>query len=155
MAMRWRQSVRVEATIKKIEKRLPHVHVIHVGRGRYSFCHDGQVGSFYGESDGHTRGFHVRREDDHADSMTDYFPGSYCANITQMLNVVDPPPPKFSEGSLLRGKNNKRADRLGIAGRYGIVTSTSSYGCYMLLMSDTGQEERYSYERDLELISAK
>ena len=146
--------MKLESVIKKIEKRL-NVKVIppEFGGGFWSFAANDRVGRFSVAVDGEARGFHVRHEDQHSDPMTDYFPGSYYDNCTQMLNVIDPPAPKFVLGSLIRGKNNKRADRLGIAGRYGIVTRVQSYGCYMLLMSDTGQEERYSYERDLELVS--
>ena len=117
------------------------------------FSARGYVASFNTGYGDRATGFHVRREDDHSDSMTDYFAGSFYNNCTQMLNAIDPPPPKFSEGTLVRGKNNKRANRLGVAGRTGLVTKVNSYRCYNLLMSDTGQLERYSYERDLEAIS--
>ena len=143
--------MKVKSVIRKIEKRLS-IEISDWGNGCYEFRAMGYVGRFntgYGDK---AAGFHVRSEDDHSDSMTDYFAGAFFNNCTQMLNAIDPPPSKFTEGSLVRGKNNKRAARLGVAGRTALITKVNSYGCYMLLMSDTGQTERYSYERDLELI---
>ena len=149
--------MKLESVIKKIQKRMPGVLIHAEGRmsggAKHWFTYNGKIASFYSCEYRGTSSFHIRREDDHSDSMTDYYAGSFFDNATQMINVLCPPPAKFPAGSLLVGKNNKRADRLGIAGRYGIVTSVNSYGCYMLLMSDTGHEERYSYERDLELVS--
>lgn len=154
--------MKLESAIKKIEKRLPDVPVFGITgprpgaakrglQNKYSFCYNGKVATFYSDHDGHARGFHIRRADDHSDSMTDYFAGSFYDNCTQMLNVLDPPGPKFPIGSLVKGKNNKRADRHGMVGRIGLVTKVTTYGCYDLLMSDTGLEERYAYERDLEI----
>ena len=151
--------MKIESVIKKIQKRMPNV-LIHAEaspsafRGgtsaKYWFAYKGKIASFYACDHRGASNFHIRRENDHSDSMTDYFAGSFYDNATQMINTLCPPPAKFSAGSLVVGKNNKRADRLGIAGRLGIVTNVNSYGCYTLLMSDTGQEERYSYERDLQ-----
>lgn len=147
--------MKLESVIKKIKKRMPGV-TIHtkgaVGRGsaKHWFAYEGKIASFSSCEYRGASSFHIRRENDHSDMMTDYFAGSFYDNVTQMINTLCPPPAKFPIGSLLKGKDNKRANRLGIAGRVGIVTSVNSYGCYMLLMSDTGQEERYSYERDLE-----
>jgi len=84
--------------------------------------------------------------------VTDYFAGSFYNNVTQMINTLCPLPAKFPAGCLIRGKDNKRANRLGIARRIGIVMKVSSYGYYTLLMADTGIEESYSYERDLEAV---
>ena len=146
--------MKLESTIKKIEKRLNVKAVAPESEcGFWTFTANGMIGRFRRDSSGNTHGFHVQGEDQHSDPLADYYPGAYYDNCTQMLNVIDPPAPKFAEGSLIKGKENKRADRLGIAGRMGIVTRVQSYGCYTLLMSDTGQEERYSYERDLELVS--
>jgi hypothetical protein len=142
--------MKIKTVIKKIQKRLG-VDVIDRGSGHYMFCSEGYIGKFNTSCGDKAAGFHVRREDDHSDSMTDYFAGSFYNNCTQMLNAIDPRPPKFPEGSLVRGKNNKRAMRLGISGRIGLVTKINSYSYYILLMTDTGQTERYSYERDLEL----
>ena len=148
--------MKLESVIKKIQKRMPGV-TIHTDRrqsggGKHWFAYEGKIASFYSCEYRGTSSFHIRRENDHSDSMTDYFAGSFYDNATQMINTLCPPPAKFPPGSLVMGKNSKRADRLGIAGRVGIVTNVNSYGSYKLLMSDTGLEERYSYERDLEAV---
>ena len=98
--------------------------------------------------------FHTRHVNDHSDIMTDYFAGSFCDNATQMLNRLVPPKPKFAVGSLVRGKDNKRANRMGYAGKVGLVIQAGEY-----MMIDWVGEERprhnTSYpQRDIELVSA-
>ena len=65
--------------------------------------------------------WHVRRIDDQSDPMTDYFAGSWLDNLTQLINYVKPPEPKFPAGSLVQAKDNKRAQRRGYAGKVGTV----------------------------------
>ncbi len=151
--------MKLESVVKKIQKRIPGVTIHTEDRpsafkggtsAKHWFAYNGKIASFYSCDHRGASNFHIRRENDHSDSMTDYFAGSFYDNATQMINTLCPLPPKFPAGSLVRGKNNKRAGRLGIAGRYGLVTHVNSYSCYTLLMTDTGREERYSYERDLE-----
>ena len=143
--------MKLESVIKKIQKRMPGVTIHTDGRKRW-FTYKGKVASFYVCDDGsHTAGYHIRRENDRSDMMTDYFAGSFYDNATQMINILCPPPPKFQVGSLVRGKDNKRAKRMGMSGRVGLITHIGHYGTYKLLMADTGVEEPYSYERDLEL----
>ena len=149
--------MKLESVIKKIQKRMPGV-TIHTegaagkGRSKYWFAYEGKIASFSSCEYRGASSFHIRRENDHSDLMTDYYAGSFYDNATQMINTLCPPPPKFPVGTLVKGKNNKRASRLGFAERCGLVTHVNHYGCYMLLMSDTGLEERYSYERDLEMV---
>ena len=141
--------MKLESVIKKIKKRMPGV-TIHTNGRKHWFAYEGKIASFYACEYRGTSNFHIRRENDHSDMMTDYFAGSFYDNATQMINALCPPPAKFPVGSLVKGKDNKRANRLGFANRVGLVTKVSTYGQYVMLMSDTGLEETYSYERDLE-----
>ena len=141
--------MKLETVIKKIQSRMPGV-TIHTDGRKHWFAYEGKIASFYACEYRGTSNFHIRREDDHSDMMTDYFAGSFYNNATQMINTLSPPPPKFPVGSLVRGKDNKRANRFGMSGRVALVTDISKYGGYKLLMSDTGLEETYVYERDLE-----
>ena len=76
--------------------------------------------------------FHTKGVGQESDPYTDYFPGTYWSNATQLIDRLVPPPPKFKPGSLVRGKdNNKRAQRHGYAGQTALVTKAS--GKYMSL----------------------
>ena len=96
---------------------------------RWTFQHDGYVGSFLAngcgsdedQMDADAHNFHVRGVNDHSDLMTDYHAGSFRDNITQVCESLLPSPPKYPVGSLVRGKQNKRAMRQGYAGRVGLV----------------------------------
>ena len=96
---------------------------------RWTFVHDGYVGSFLAngcgsdedQMDADAHNFHVRGVNDHSDLMTDYHAGSFRDNITQVCGSLLPSPPKYPVGSLVRGKQNKRAMRQGYAGRVGLV----------------------------------
>tara|TARA_A100001515_G_scaffold141181_2_gene137820 strand:- start:1619 stop:2053 length:435 start_codon:yes stop_codon:yes gene_type:complete len=138
--------------VKKIKKRIPGVE-IHVAenqwRDRCWFQHGNQVCSWYVEKDGTARNFHRRREDDHSDMMTDYFAGCFYDNGTQLLNSVAPPPPKFSEGDLVRCKDNKRMNRWSLAGQLAIVKQANPLRLEMM----NGKNHDYLSERDLELAS--
>ncbi len=103
------------------------------GNYKWTFQHGDYVGSFapnghngYSEGweDADTSGFHIRRFDDHSDIQSDYFAGSYRSNITQVCDALLPSPPKYPVGSLVRGKQTKRADRYGFAGKVGLVMPT-------------------------------
>ena len=137
--------------------------------GKFYVEHKGNVASWryenaWGEVDGRyqeiegvqeARGFHIRREDDHTDLMTDYFAGYFLDNATQFCNALVPPPAKFPVGSLVRGKDNKRANRQGYAGLTGLLVEAG--GDKYCRVNWIGREpSNYnSYpERDLELISA-
>ena len=99
--------------------------------------------------------FHTKGEGQESCLYTDYFPGTYWDNATQMLNRLVPPPAKFPVGSLVRGKQCKRAQRSGYAGLVGLVTEAG--GSNYCRVEWVGRENhRYnSYpERDLELVSA-
>jgi len=132
--------MKVKAAIKKVKtyfaKQNIDIDVRLVGH-RWTFVHNGYVGSFLAngacddedQMDREAHNFHVRRENDHSDLMTDYHAGSFRDNITQVCESLLPPPPKFPVGSLVRGKQNKRAIRQGYAGKVGLVMPSrgSSY----------------------------
>ncbi len=123
-----------EKALKKVEKALG-VKVELIGNTRYGCTYEGYVLSWLvsrqwkvdandkivkdGPLEAHN--WHVRRVDDHSDMMTDYFAGSFMDNVTQLINYVKPPAPKFELGTLVKGKDNKRANRHGYANRVGVV----------------------------------
>ena len=109
--------------------------------------------------------FHTKGVGQESDPHTDYFPGTYWSNATQLIDRLVPPPPKFTPGVLVRGKpENKRAKRHGYAGKTALVTGAS--GKYMSLQfissednewlanTQTNAWNRYTYPvRDFELVS--
>ena len=109
--------------------------------------------------------FHTKGVGQESDPHTDYFPGTYWSNATQLIDRLVPPPPKFTPGVLVRGKpENKRAKRHGYAGKTALVTGAS--GKYMSLQFVSSEDDdwlsstctnawnRMSYPvRDFELVS--
>lgn len=79
--------------------------------------------------------YHMRRSNDHTDTMTDYFAGSYYDNITQILDSLGVIPPKFGVGQLVRVKENKSnikkfgKKRVGVPG---LVVSVGKYKGYKI-----------------------
>lgn len=152
--------MKVKTAIKKIEKYLG-VKVEYVGH-RYTFQYEDQVGSFL--PNGHAGGmgkeameaeacnWHRRRYDDHSDSMSDYFAGSFRDNVTQLLHSMKPPPCKFRAGQLVRGKNTKRAIRHQFADKTGLVTKETGDSCTVQWIGET-TTQGYISTRDLELVS--
>ena len=124
--------MKVRNAIKKVKSHFKKqgidIEVKLVGH-RWTFQHDGYVGSFLAngcgsdddQMDADAHNFHVRGVNDHSDLMTDYHAGSFRNNITQVCESLLPSPPKYPVGSLVRGKQNKRAMRQGYAGRVGLV----------------------------------
>lgn len=163
----------VSKAIKKIEKALgvkveklyengPH-------HAKYTFHYGNHVGSFltqqgYGDDaegnyvaldQAHAMNWHIRRVDDHTDTMTDYFAGSFRDNCTQLIHAFKPPAAKFNVGDLVRGKQNKRAQRNGYAGKTALVVATGG-GSYFNI-DFLGQPKRaYNSfpERDFEVVAA-
>ena len=137
------------------------------GDYRWSFQHNGYEGSFSANGmhghdpaalDGEADLYHVRGVNDHSDSQSDYFAGSFRDNITQVCCSLLPNPPKFKAGQLVQGKDNKRAARWGFAGQTGLVLGAGDgyvavrwIGC----VADTrGDDSRKAFsERDLTLLS--
>jgi len=127
-----------DKAVKKVEKALG-VKVEKMGH-RWGCVYDGYVISWISSPGWKREGdrlvddgpleasnWHVRREDDHTDSMVDYFAGSFMDNVTQLINYVKPPTPKFELGTLVKGKDNKRANRQGYANRVGVVIRAGRY----------------------------
>ena len=124
--------MKVRNAIKKVKSHFAkqgiEIDVRLVGH-RWTFEHNGYVGSFLANGactdedqlDADAHNFHVRGVNDHSDLMTDYHAGSFRDNITQVCESLLPSPPKYPVGSLVRGKQNKRAMRQGYAGRVGLV----------------------------------
>tara|TARA_R110000824_G_scaffold366_3_gene2632 strand:+ start:2621 stop:3088 length:468 start_codon:yes stop_codon:yes gene_type:complete len=149
-----------EKAVKKVEKALGG-RVESFGGGRFGMSYDGWCISWrtspsdYLDETSPLRAssWHIRLEDDYSDIMTDYFAGHYVDNVTQLIRSVKKPEPKFPLGSLVRGKNNKRATRQGYAGRMAIVTEAGDY--MKLKWIDTPQTSYYTTypERDFEVIS--
>ena len=161
--------MKVRNAIKKVKthfaKQGIDIDVQLVGH-RWAFEHNGYVGSFLAngrcsdedQMDADAHNFHVRRCNDHSDLMSDYHAGSFRDNITQLCHSMLPPPPKFVAGSLVRGRDNKRANRQGFAGLVGLVSAPTGHGgyCYVDWMGPNAPKTTYkvSYsERDLELVS--
>ena len=159
--------MKVGKAIKKIEKYLG-VKVEYSGN-RYTFQYENEVGSFL--ANGHAGGmgadameadacnWHRRRVGDESCLYSDYYAGSFRDNLTQLLHSMKPPPAKFPVGSLVRGKQNKRATRQGYAGLVGLVmpdSAGSRGGGYVKVrwtgMVHAGTHGGTTYpERDLEL----
>ena len=115
------------------------------------------------ESELRVSSFHTKGVGQESDPHTDYFPGTYWNNATQLIDRLMPPPSKFTPGVLVRGKpENKRAKRMGYAGKTALVTKAS--GKYMSLQFISSEDNEWhnattgwngmSYAvRDFELIS--
>ena len=162
--------MKVRNAIKKVKSHFKKQGIdieVRIAGHRWTFEHNGYVGSFLANGastndpralDASATNFHVRRVDDHSDPYTDYYAGSFRENITQVCESILPSPPKFPAGSLVRGKQNKRAIRQGYAGRVGLVMSAGGNGYVKVRWSGVGAKPRTAYssgwpiypERDLE-----
>ena len=160
--------MKVGAVIKKIKTHFKKQGIdieVTTDTGRWAFEHNGYVGSFLAngrcddedQMDAAACNFHVRRVDDHSCLYSDYYAGSFRDNATQMIHSLLPPPPKFPAGSLVRGRDNKRATRQGYAGLTGLVTDVGAGGyCIVEWIGPNAPKTTYkvSYpERDLVLVS--
>ena len=161
--------MKVKAAIKKVKtyfaKQGIDIDVELVGH-RWSFQHNGYVASFLAngrcsdedQMDADAHNFHIRRCDDHSDLQSDYHAGSFRDNITQVCESLLPSPAKYPVGSLVRGRNNKRATRQGYAGLVGLVTKANPGGYIFVDWIGKGPPRIGTYpvsypERDLELAS--
>jgi hypothetical protein len=95
---------------------------------------------------------HVRAENDNHDMMTDYHAGSFYDNLTQALDAIEPPEPKFSVGSLVRVKPTKRAVRWNIAGINGLVIETGPHGV-RILRNNGVPSSGWIRNNDIELLA--
>tara|TARA_B100001250_G_scaffold392749_2_gene394812 strand:+ start:155 stop:655 length:501 start_codon:yes stop_codon:yes gene_type:complete len=102
---------------------------------------------------------HTKAAGQESDPHTDYFPGTFWRNATQLIDRLQSPPAKYPAGVLVRGKQNKRAIRQGYAGKVGLVVKNS--GKYMQvqfnnsdwLNNTVGWTGATYPERDFELVS--
>ena len=156
--------MKVKNVIKRVEKALG-VKVNRPeredGYGKYWAHYGGRVISWSPNGSGgleaEATGFHIRREDDHDHHHTDYFAGYFLDNATQMINAAKPPPPKYKVGSLIRFKNNKRAQRYNVAGRLVIVITAVVVACAAFVSPEFHKPYHRSYnyhERDMSLAIA-
>ena len=164
--------MKIRNAIKKVESHFKKQGIniaisspVKGGYHKWSFQHGDYVGSFsvngyHGYDpealDGDACGFHVRRSNDHSDIQSDYFAGSFRENITQVCESLLPSPPKYSVGSLVRGKQTKRAERFGFSGKVGLVMGASSNS--NITVNWLGDEKpNYGYQsfssRDLEVAN--
>ncbi len=132
--------MKVRNAIKKVKSHFKKqgidIEVKIVGH-RWTFVHDGYVGSFLPNGacvtdpdalDAEACNFHVRGVNDVSCLYSDYHAGSFRDNITQVCESLLPSPPKFVAGTLVRGKQNKRAIRNNYAGRVGLVMPDGGNG---------------------------
>ena len=145
--------------VRKLKKRLGDDIDIQEGQYKDSLVYKGTVLSWRKDSDGHVRGFHTKGVDQEACLYTDYFPGTWWDNATQMINSVAPPPPKFAPGQYVRFKDNKRNQRGGLVGKSDLVVSSGTgWGVELMTLSHHthptwGAQKTMFNERDLELIT--
>ena len=161
--------MKVRNAIKKVKSHFKKqgidIEVTNI-RGRWSFQHDGYVGSFLANGvsdddpnvlDAEACNFHVRGVSDVSCPYSDYYAGSFRDNITQVCESLLPSPPKFVAGSLVRGKQNKRAIRNNYAGRVGLVVPDGGNGVVRIAWTGATPNHRGNWptypERDLELAT--
>ena len=161
--------MKVRNAIKKVKSHFKKqgidIEVTNI-RGRWSFQHDGYVGSFLANGvsdddpnvlDAEACNFHVRGVSDVSCPYSDYYAGSFRDNITQVCESLLPSPPKFVAGSLVRGKQNKRAIRNNYAGRVGLVMPDGGNGFVRIAWTGATPNHRGNWptypERDLELAT--
>ena len=162
--------MKVRNAIKKVKSHFAKQGIdieVQIVGGRWTFEHNGYVGSFFGNGvraddpdalDATAINFHVRGVNDHSCLYSDYHAGSFRDNITQVCESLLPSPAKYPVGSLVRGRNNKRATRQGYAGLVGLVTKAGSGGYIFVDGVGKGPPRIGTYpvsypERDLELAT--
>ena len=88
--------------------------------------HNGTIASWFWQKHYLTKelegtNWHTKGEHQESDPHTDYFPGSFWDNASQMLNRLVPPGSKHKVGSLLKCKDNKRSARFNRVARMGLM----------------------------------
>ena len=165
--------MKIRNAIKKVESHFKKQGIniaisspVKGGYHKWSFQHGDHVGSFsvngyHGYDpealDGDACGFHVRRFNDVSDIQSDYFAGSFRDNISQVCEALLPSPPKYAIGSLVRGKQTKRAERFGFAGKVGLVMGARSNNSITVNWLGDGKPN-YGFQsfssRDLEVAAS-
>ena len=102
--------------------------------------------------------FHSKNAGDESDPHTDYYPGFFWNNGTQLIDRLKPSTPKYPVGSLVRGKGNKRATRLGYSDKVALVTEAAGKHMKLKFVEEEWANQSYSRRnmlypvRDFELI---
>ena len=166
--------MKYKSFIKKLKKRLGDENLqittdqFGVNGRREWFVYEGTVARWHveptdwrdPESELVVSSFHTKGVDQESDPMTDYFPGTYWRNATQLIDRLKEPPPKYAPGSLVRGKpDNKRAKRHGYAGKTALVTKARGQYMHLQFVDDEWYSTSDGFSamsypvRDFELIS--
>ena len=157
--------MKLEAALKKIRNRAKVVdRKVDITQNDYHnngqvkvyvrFKDSDQLLSFWTNSDVSISSPHRVRDGLKSDPHTDYFPGTFWDNITQALNTIVPLPPKYSVGSLVRFKENKRNKRWKLAGKVALVIQAEAGGNYKLQYEGVNEQYNPFYaQRDIELVS--
>lgn len=149
-----------ETFIKKLKKRIPSIQ-IYAEQGHYHAVHEGTLLTWRTSPKWdddkviEASGFHTKGVDQESDPYTDYYPGTFWHNGTQAIDRLSPPPNKFKVGQLVRGKDNKRANRYGYAGELAIVTKAPA-GDFVRLQFNDLKQRTYNdnyHSRDFDLVS--
>lgn len=100
---------------------------------------------------GYVGTIHSRRENDHTDSMTDYFAGYFPKNLSQCLDSLVPPPSKYTVGAMVQFKDNKRMARWRLVNKIGVITE--SHGkTYTVLLLEGQKSQNHMSERDMKEV---
>ena len=138
--------------------------------------HNGNIASWFWQENWQTgelegTNWHIKGEHQESDPYTDYFPGYFTDNATQMLNRLVPPGSKHKVGSLVRCKENKRNGRFNRVARMGLMIDAgekqakiqwlkASEGerrlqeCYPNTYGTGGVFTEWVQDNDLEIVSA-
>ena len=152
-----------DSFIKKLQKRIPSIQ-IYAERGKYHAVHEGTLLTWRTSPKWDNKevieatGFHTKGVDQESCPQTDYYPGTFWDNGTQAVDRLCPPPNKFKAGQLVRGKDNKRANRWGYASKTALVTKAPPGDRFVLQWVDHEDNHTSSYNsyyptRDFELVS--
>lgn len=152
-----------DSFIKKLQKRIPSIH-IYAERGKYHAVHEGTLLTWRTSPKWDNKevieatGFHTKGVDQESCPQTDYYPGTFWENGTQAIDRLCPAPNKFTAGQLVRGKDNKRANRMGYANKTALVTKAQPGKYVMLEFVGDDKESFRSYNNyypcnDFDLVS--
>ena len=112
---------------------------------RCYIVHNGIVASWFWQEHWETKelvgtNWHTKREGQESDPYTDYFPGTFWDNATQMLNRLVPPGSKHKVGALLRCKETKRNARYNRTHRVGLMIKAGEKQAQIQWLQPTKQE---------------
>ena len=145
------------------------------GRRNY-IVHNGKVASWLWQEHWETgelvgSNWHTKSVGQESDPYTDYYPGTFWDNASQMLNRLVPPSSKFKVGSLLRCKETKRNARYKRTHRVGLMIQSGEKQAKIQWLTPSKEELRlqelypntygrdgvyteWVQDNDLEIVSA-